>query len=93
MHLFTNITEIQLAKFLNDVEVSQQIPATLAWTTSAAAVDALHDLPFFKLRLRDAADAHRAEVGVTGLNTTQATKVLVPLWKNESYILPLHGYK
>ncbi len=46
-------------------------------------MDAFHDLALLELGLGHAADAHRAEVCVTCLNATQATKVFVPLRENK----------
>ena len=42
-------------------------------------MDALDDLPFLQLGLGNAADAHRAEVGVTRLDAAKAAKVFVAL--------------
>ena len=49
-------------------------------------MDALDDLPFLQLGLGNAADAHRAEVGVTRLDAAKAAKVFVTLGENETVL-------
>jgi len=43
-------------------------------------VDAFHDSPVLQLGLGHAADAVRAEVGIPGLNASQAAQILVALF-------------
>ena len=56
----------------------------LTGTSSASAMNAFNDFSFFEFRFRDSADAHRAEVRVSGLDATKATQVLVTLKKINS---------
>lgn len=58
----------------NTIEVS-----LLARAAATPAVNALHDPPLLQLPLGHAADAVGGEVGVPGLDTPQATQILVTL--------------
>ena len=55
-------------------------------------MDALHDPPLLQLPLGHAADAVGGEVGVPGLDTPQATQILVTLLLPLGYQVPVRNF-
>ncbi len=56
----------------------------LTGTSSASAMNAFNNFSFFEFCFGDSADAHRAEVRVSGLDAAEATQILITL-KNQQF--------
>jgi hypothetical protein len=50
-------------------------------------MNAFNNFSFFEFRFGDSADAHRAEVRVSGLDAAEATQILLTLKKSAIFLI------